>query len=121
MVNGLMFPKIPAKKKRKKHKASILHKKDGTCYLCMKLHGDYTIKKGLQEHHVFGGYANRPISEAEGLKVYLCLWHHEEGPEAVQNNIINNRMVQQDAQRAFERMYSRERFVELFKRNYLEE
>lgn len=118
---GLMFPKTPTKKKRKRHKASILHEKDGTCYLCVKLNNDYSYKRGLQEHHVFGGVANRPISEAEGLKVYLCLYHHEEGPEAVQNNKENNRLVQQDAQRAFEETHTREEFTKLFGRNYLEE
>lgn len=120
-MEGLMFQKKPSKKKRKRHKASILHEKDGTCYLCVKLNNDYSYKRGLQEHHVFGGVANRPISEAEGLKVYLCLHHHEEGPEAVQNNKENNRLVQQDAQRAFEETHTREEFTKLFGRNYLEE
>ena len=120
-MNGMMFPKIPKKKKRKKHKASILHKKDGTCYLCMKLHGDYTFKRGLQEHHVYGGYANRPISEAEGLKVYLCLDHHEFSKEAVHNNIDNLRILQQDAQREYEQTHTRQQFMSLIGRNYLEE
>ena len=120
MVDGLMFPKTPTRKKRKVHKASILHRKDGTCYLCMKLNGDYSFKY-TEEHHVFGGKGNRDISEAEGLKVYLCLWHHREGPEAVQNNKKNNRLVQQDAQREYEKTHTREQFMTLIGRNYLEE
>ena len=34
----LKFPKQKAKKKRKKHMKSIIHKTEGTCYLCMLLH-----------------------------------------------------------------------------------
>ena len=113
------YPKQKSKKKRKIHKASILHKKDGTCYLCARLNGDYSYKY-TEEHHVFGGKANRVISEAEGLKVYLCLYHHREGPEAVQNNRENNRLVQQDAQRAFEKTHTRKEFMDLIGRNYLE-
>ena len=119
-MEGLMFPKTKKKKRRKKHKPSILHTKDGTCYLCMRLHNDYRIHAYTEEHHVFGGNPNRDRSEAEGLKVYLCPEHHRTGPEAVHNNHDNMLMVQQDAQRVFEQTYSRKEFVKLIGRNYLE-
>lgn len=64
----MMYPKPQRKKKRKKHKASILHCKDGTCYLCMKLKGDYRRYPVVHEHHIYDG-PNRQNSEAEGLKV----------------------------------------------------
>lgn len=33
---GLMFPKTQKKRKKKmKHPKSIIHEKNGTCYLCM--------------------------------------------------------------------------------------
>lgn len=115
----LLFPKTQTKKKRKRHKASILHKKDGTCYLCVKLHGDYRYHKILHEHHVFGG-PNRAISEAEGLKVHLCPEHHETGKEAVHTNHEIMRIVQQDAQRAYEKNHTRQQFMKLIGRNYLE-
>lgn len=108
------------RKKRQKHKTSILHQKDGTCYLCMKLNQDYRYHKVLHEHHIYGG-SNRKISEAEGLKVYLCLDHHVNGPEAVHNNHENMRIVQRDAQKAYERTHTREEFVKRIGRNYLEE
>lgn len=114
----MMYPKT-RKKKRKQHKHSILHQKDGTCYLCMKS-GDYRRHQVVHEHHIFGG-PNRQISEAEGMKVYLCLAHHIDGPEAVHNNIKNMRMLQEDGQRAYERTRSREEFMERFGRNYLDE
>lgn len=79
----MMFPKPQRQKKRKKHKASILHCKDGTCYLC-------------PEHHILGS-------------------------RAVHNNQENMRILQQDGQRAYERTHTREEFMELIGRNYLDE
>lgn len=115
----MMFPKPQRKKKRKRHKASILHCKDGTCYLCMKLKEDYRIYPVVHEHHIYDG-PNRSISEAEGLKVYLCLEHHIWGPCAVHNNKENMRLLQMDGQRAYERTHTREEFMELIGRNYLD-
>lgn len=46
---------------------SKMQKKDGRCYLCMKLHGSERIHTTLHEHHIFGG-PNRSLSEAEGAK-----------------------------------------------------
>lgn len=107
-----------------KHKASILQEKDGTCYLCAKLKGEYGWQATLHEHHIFDGAANRRISEEEGLKVYLCVNHHMIGPEAVhgsQANMKNVRLLQKDAQRAYEQTHSRAEFMALFGRNYLED
>ena len=118
MKSELMYPKTPDRKKVKSHKASILHKKDGTCYLCEKLHGGGYWYDNLQSHHIFGG-ANRDKSEAEGLKVYLCLAHHTEGPEAVHKNPKIMRLLQEDGQRAFEEEHSREEFMLMFGKNYL--
>ena len=114
----LMFSKTAGKKKRKKHKNSIMHKKEGTCYLCMQ-DGDYRLHSTLHEHHIFGG-PNRAISEAEGLKVYLCLAHHIDGPAAVHNNQIKMRSLQQDGQKAYEVTHTRQQFIDLFGRNYLD-
>ena len=116
----MMYPKPQRKKKRKKHKASILHCKDGTCYLCMKLKGDYRRYPVVHEHHIYDG-PNLQNSEAEGLKVYLCLDHHIIGPEAVHNNHKNMRILHRDGQRAYERTHSRAEFMSLIGRNYLDE
>ena len=116
----LMYPKRRNKKPRKRHSPSIIQPKDGGCYLCEKLHEDYGAKK-LEEHHVFFGHGQREISEAWGLKVYLCRKHHVHagGPEAVHRNHDICLIVQQDAQRAFERTHSRQEFMDLIGRNYL--
>lgn len=112
-----MIEKYHKKKKRRKHKQSILHQRDGTCFLCI-LNSDYRYHKVLHEHHIFGG-ANRPISEAEGLKVYLCVPHHVDGPEAVHNNADNMLLLRQIGQKGFEKTHSREEFMELIGKNYL--
>ena len=122
----MMFPKQPTKKKRLKHCESILHKKDGTCYLCMMLHDEYRIHKGLHEHkhrtlhehHIFGG-PTRIHSEEEGLKVYLCPEHHEHGPEAAHKNADVADILHRIGQQAFEREYPNLEFREIFGKNYL--
>ena len=99
---------------------SILHdKKDRTCFLCMMLHNDDSRKEVLHEHHVIFGWANRRISERHGLKVYLCFYHHEEGPEAIHRNDEISDMVQAYAQRAFEKKWPEKNFREIFGRNYI--
>lgn len=103
--------------KKKRHRKSILQKKDGTCYLCRKLHGDSDWKQ-TEEHHVFFGPL-RKISEAEGLKVYLCHAHHRTGREAVHINHETCRIVQRDAQAAWEKTNSRALWMSLIGRNYL--
>lgn len=118
---GLMFPKPRKIKKRKRHKESILHQKDFTCYLCAKLQGNYSLHNILHEHHIFGGNPNRSHSEAEGLKVYLCLYHHTEGKEAVHKNKKNMKILHQDGQRAYEETHTRQQFEDLFGESYLDE
>lgn len=99
---------------------SILHdKKERTCFLCLMLHGDCSWKDNLDEHHVFFGWANRRLSEKYGLKVYLCLSHHEIGREAVHINDDVNKMVQAYAQRAFEQKWPEKEFESIFGRNYI--
>lgn len=115
----MMFPKEPRKKKRKKHPQSILQNRDHTCYLCRKLDGDWSRKPVLHEHHIFGGTANRTLSEQYGLKVYLCIPHHLAGPDAVHKNAGIMSMLRKDGQRAFARRYTELDFAEIFGKNYL--
>lgn len=103
------------------HPASILHdRQDGTCYLCAMLEQDYRHHSYLEEHHIFGGNPGRKLSESYGLKVYLCLSHHREGPEAVHNNHDNMRLLQQEGQQAFQVVYPDKDFRRIFGRNYTE-
>lgn len=46
------------------------------CYICAKL-GFHTYKN-LQEHHFIPGVAKRKLCESDGLKAFLCVYHHNE-------------------------------------------
>jgi Zn-finger protein len=81
------------------------------CYLCGK-------KTGLEMHHVWGGVANRPISEKYGLKVWLCHECHT-GNEGAQYDKMKNLQLKQDAQYAFEREHTRAEWMKLIGKNYL--
>lgn len=100
---------------------SIMQQKDGTCYLCGKLLGDFAVHRYTEEHHIFGGTANRKLSERYGLKVYLCVRYHREGPGAVHSNRESTELLKADAQRKFEETHTRKEFMEIFGRNWLEE
>ena len=101
---------------------SIMHRKDGTCYLCMVLHSDHSLKQ-TQEHHALHGAGRRRLSEKYGLKVYLCLPHHtaDGGPEAVHRNAETDLLVKRQAQRAFEKRWPELDFRGIFGKNYLDD
>lgn len=120
MTPGLLYPKTKAKKKKKHHKASILQDKDHTCYLCILLDGNHKLHRQLHEHHIFGG-PNRIHSEENGLKVYLCPDHHLTGKLAVHNCKETMELLHKIGQREFEKTHSREEFMEIFGRNYLDD
>ena len=102
---------------------SLMHKKDGTCYLCMKLEGNYFPQRGLHEHHVmFGGFGSgRKLSEKYGLKVYLCIRHHlaDGGPDAVHRSKASRELLCKEAQVCFEKNYPNLSFREIFGKNWL--
>lgn len=85
----------------------------------MILHNDDSQKENLHEHHVIHGWANRKLSEKYGLKVYLCLSHHEIGREAVHKNDRLNKMLKAYAQRAFEKRWPEKDFYGIFQKNYI--
>lgn len=99
---------------------SILHdKRERTCYLCRMLHNDDSYKTILEEHHVFHGSSNRKNAEKWGLKVYLCHYHHQDGPEAVHKRPDIDLMLKKIAQRAFQKKYPEKEFIVIFGKNYL--
>ena len=96
---------------------SIMQEKTGQCYLCMKLHDDYSVKQ-VQEHHVIFGQGKRKLSEKYGLKVYLCLYHHTAGPEAVHQNAELAGMLKARAQRRFKERFPDLDWMQIFQKNY---
>lgn len=100
---------------------SIMHRKDGTCYLCSKIFGGDWVYPETEEHHVMFGTADRKLSEHYGLKVYLCINHHRTSAEAVHRNKKNDLILKVDAQKAFIDRYPDKDWMEVFGVNYLEE
>lgn len=96
---------------------SIMQEKTGQCYLCMKLHDDYSVKQ-VQEHHVIFGQGKRKLSEKYGLKVYLCLYHHTAGAEAVHQNAELAGMLKARAQRRFKERFPDLDWMQIFQKNY---
>ena len=81
------------------------------CYLCGRT-------GSLETHHVFGGVANRRISEKYGLTVKLCPNCHR-GTDGAQYDKQKNLLLKRDAQFSFERTHTRAEWFRLIGKNYL--
>ena len=69
----------------------------------------------LDCHHVMGG-PNRKIADKWGLWVWI---RHDIHMDLHDRNAELKLQLKQDAQRAFEKLYSHEKWIELFRKNYL--
>ena len=104
--------------------AKSIMQKNKECYLCRKQAGPsgyYGLLSvvGLEQHHIMHGTANRKMSEKYGLKVWLCVRHHREGPEAVHTNRDIDLELIKDGQRKFEELHSHDEWMSAFMKNYL--
>ena len=115
--SGFAHPKRKKKKKRVKRKNSLIHQKDGTCYMCLKLYGKSKIFPIVHKHHAFLG-PRRETADREGLFVFLCPEHHEFSKDAVHEKHENLRIIQRDCQKAWEQEHTRTEWMELMGRNY---
>lgn len=89
------------------------------CYLCKKFYG-VSNTNGLELHHIFSGYANRKLSDKDGLVVWLCQRHHNTEPDGVHFNKKNMELLRQDGQRKWEETYTGHYdFMKRFGKNYL--
>ncbi|MEW4411551.1 hypothetical protein [Clostridium sp. AN503] len=84
------------------------------CFLCGRC-------GQLEEHHIFGGNPNRKLSEKYGLKVHLCCRCHRDNREGVHGNREKMDHLHWTGQQAFERTHSRDDFIRIFGKNYLDE
>ena len=99
----------------------VMHKGQG-CWMC-EHHPEIEVPavKWFENHHVFGGTANRKISEKYGIMVVLCNWHHNDPPngKAGVHQVKEIRALLQDAgQRWFEKEYPDIDFYGVFKKYY---
>ena len=85
------------------------------CFICSKQHG-------LHEHHIYFGVGRRPISERNGFKVWLCQEHHE-GTYGVHGSKGHDLDIylKQVCQKKYEETHTREEFINLIGRSYVEE
>lgn len=101
---------------------SMLDTKKGVCYLC----GKYGP---TEKHHIFGGVANRRLSEQDGLWVYLCPDCHNRPPNGVHFNPYNMKRLHVAGQSRWEMVKIiqdgmtdeevRSAFMERYGKNYL--
>ena len=122
---SLRFPKQPTKKKRRQHPPSILQSDESYCYLCAHTLGDFSRKK-TECHHIFPGTALRRISEENGFTVRLCRKHHE-GDETGSEFAVHRPdrnvysiALQRECQMEYEKTHSREEWMVLVGRSYLD-
>jgi hypothetical protein len=106
----MQYPKPSYKRQRDKVQKIILQDTK-ECYLTHRT-------DGLALHHIFYGNGKRSLSDKYGLTVWLRHeWHT--GLGGVHFNATLDKELKQMAQRAFEKVYGHNRFMELFGRSYL--
>ena len=75
----------------------------------------------LHKHHIYAG-GRRQISEREGFWVYLIGYYHNQSNDGVhgKNGHELDLKLKQDCQRKYEETHSREEFMALIGKNYLD-
>ena len=84
-----------------------------TCYIC-------GTDRNLHLHHIYFGSGLRDISDKNGFTCYLCGHHHNQSNQGVHFNRKLDLMLKQNCQRVFETHHTREEFMQLIGRNYLD-
>lgn len=86
------------------------------CFIC----ANKKLKnlRNLEEHHIFGGTANRKKSEKHGLKVWLCYEDHR-GNGGVHFNRAVDLALKAAGQMKFEETHTREEFRAEFGKSWL--
>lgn len=76
----------------------------------------------LHKHHIYAG-GRRSISEREGFWVYLIGALHNQSEDGVhgKNGHCLDLMLKQHCQKKYEETHSREEFMKLIGKNYLDE
>lgn len=99
--------------------SELRHQKTGSilqdekkCYVC-------GVTKYLHKHHIFGG-PNRDISEREGFYIWLTPHWHNAGDQGIHFNKEFDLKVKRECQAKYEETHSREEFMALIGRNYLD-
>lgn len=91
---------------------SIMQDKE-ECYVCH-------TTNNLHCHHIYFGAKNRGVSDKNSFTCYLCQQHHE-GTNGVHGKNGHNLdlYLKRTCQEKFERLHTRQEFIDLIGRNYL--
>lgn len=77
-------------------------------------------ENALHLHHIFGGYANRQISDVDGCYCYLCYMHHNGGNYGVHSNRELDLYLKKECQTAWEnKLGTREDFIKRYGKSWL--
>lgn len=95
-----------------KRDKSIIQSDLTKCYVC-------GTTQNLHIHEVFYGTANRKKSIEYGCYVSLCAYHHNLSNNGVHFNKKLDLKLKQDTQKEFERLYSHEKFMDIFNKSWL--
>ncbi len=112
-----MKTKTSKLRKLEANRESILTDDFTHCFLCKKFLDK--SKCEINRHEVFYGTGNRIMSIKYKLVVPLCDNCHTIDNLAIHNNYFTDLKLKQLAQKAFEELYSHEKFIEIFKNSYL--
>ena len=96
----------------KKRNKSIVQPDMTSCFICGKT-------GTLHTHEVFFGTADRIKSIDHGLYIKLCPFHHTISNNSVHLNKAVDLKIKKYAQMKFEEKYSKEKFMEVFHKDYL--
>lgn len=91
---------------------SIIQKDMSKCYVC-------GTNQGLHIHEIYYGTSNRNKSIRYGCYVSLCGYHHNLSKNGVHFDKALDRNLKEECQKQFEKEYSHERFIQIFKKSYL--
>lgn len=82
------------------------------CYVCGTTYN-------LHDHHIFEGFANRKLSEREGLKIWLCGRHHNLSREGIHQNRELDLKIKKMAQEKWQEKNNKtkEDFIKIFGRS----
>jgi hypothetical protein len=108
----MMFNPVPKPNYKKQRRAVKCPPVKKECYITK-------ATEGLHKHHIFGG-ANRKLSEQYGLYVYLVPRLHNMSDDGVHFNREFDLQLKREGQMKFEETHSREDFLKIFGKNYLE-
>lgn len=93
-------------------KKSILTNNLDVCVICRK------PREAI--HHIYGGHGRRAISDREGFIIPLCNLHHNMGVHSVHFDKKMDLALKKLCQRTYEKTHTREEFIKLIGRNYLD-